>query len=204
VSIRSLTQEDPIGLAGGLNLYGFAGGDPVTFSDPFGLCPSQMPKGTICLDFFIERKSVMGFRGDGRTFDRNAPPDASRMQVLIFPNHKVTLNASQSCGPTGCHDPSSRNSAQLTEGSNGSFSVAVKGVNSAAWGAAPSVDATITFTPDGSGGFTTHGSRNQMPSLGMYESTGRGWDVIKGGERPEHGGALEGVYLYDFTRQDRW
>lgn len=33
------TQEDPIGLAGGLNLYGFANGDPVTYSDPFGLCP---------------------------------------------------------------------------------------------------------------------------------------------------------------------
>jgi RHS repeat-associated protein len=32
------TQEDPIGLAGGMNLYGFAGGDPVTYSDPFGLC----------------------------------------------------------------------------------------------------------------------------------------------------------------------
>jgi len=31
------TQEDPIGLAGGLNLYGFAGGDPVNFGDPFGL-----------------------------------------------------------------------------------------------------------------------------------------------------------------------
>jgi len=31
------TQEDPIGLAGGFNLYGFAAGDPVTFSDPFGL-----------------------------------------------------------------------------------------------------------------------------------------------------------------------
>ena len=39
MSIRSLTQEDPIGLAGGLNLYGFAAGDPVNFSDPFGLCP---------------------------------------------------------------------------------------------------------------------------------------------------------------------
>ena len=33
------TQEDPIGLAGGLNLYGFAAGDPVNFSDPFGLWP---------------------------------------------------------------------------------------------------------------------------------------------------------------------
>lgn len=35
------TQEDPLGLAGGMNLYGFAGGDPVNFSDPFGLmaCP---------------------------------------------------------------------------------------------------------------------------------------------------------------------
>jgi RHS repeat-associated protein len=32
------TSEDPIGLAGGLNLYGFADGDPVNFSDPFGLC----------------------------------------------------------------------------------------------------------------------------------------------------------------------
>lgn len=35
------TQEDPIGLAGGVNLYGFAGGDPVNFSDPFGLCPPE-------------------------------------------------------------------------------------------------------------------------------------------------------------------
>ena len=33
------TQQDPLGIAGGLNLYGFAGGDPINFSDPFGLCP---------------------------------------------------------------------------------------------------------------------------------------------------------------------
>src|SRR6266480_4052579 len=38
------TQEDPIGLAGGLNLYGFAKGDPITFSDPFGLLADSMKK----------------------------------------------------------------------------------------------------------------------------------------------------------------
>ena len=44
------TQEDPIGLAGGLNLYGFAGGDPVNFGDPFGLCP--------CLGSFVDPRIV--------------------------------------------------------------------------------------------------------------------------------------------------
>jgi RHS repeat-associated protein len=42
------TQQDPIGLAGGMNLYGFASGDPVNFSDPFGLCPMELT-GRPCL-----------------------------------------------------------------------------------------------------------------------------------------------------------
>ena len=32
------TQGDPIGVAGGLNAYGFGSGDPINLSDPFGLC----------------------------------------------------------------------------------------------------------------------------------------------------------------------
>jgi RHS repeat-associated protein len=40
------TQEDPIGLAGGINEYGFAASDPVNLSDPFGLCPD--PKDPAC------------------------------------------------------------------------------------------------------------------------------------------------------------
>ncbi|MEM7414559.1 MAG: RHS repeat-associated core domain-containing protein [Gemmatimonadota bacterium] len=33
------TQTDPIGIAGGLNTYGYGGGDPVNYSDPMGLTP---------------------------------------------------------------------------------------------------------------------------------------------------------------------
>jgi RHS repeat-associated protein len=33
------TQEDPVGVAGGVNLYQFNGNNPVMYTDPFGLCP---------------------------------------------------------------------------------------------------------------------------------------------------------------------
>lgn len=50
------TQEDPIGLAGGLNLYGFANGDPVNFSDPFGLCvPPVTP---VCAAALLVAKGI--------------------------------------------------------------------------------------------------------------------------------------------------
>ena len=35
-------QEDPAGLAGGINSYGFASGDPVNYDDPFGLDPCRL------------------------------------------------------------------------------------------------------------------------------------------------------------------
>jgi RHS repeat-associated protein len=48
------TQEDPTGIATGLNAYGFAEGDPVNFSDPFGLCRNPRATGLGSLQCAIE------------------------------------------------------------------------------------------------------------------------------------------------------
>jgi hypothetical protein len=39
---RAFTQEDPIGYAGGINLYEYVGNNPVAFADPLGLCPTDV------------------------------------------------------------------------------------------------------------------------------------------------------------------
>jgi RHS repeat-associated protein len=52
------TQEDPIGMAGGLNLYGFAAGDPVNYTDPFGLLDCNKKTGEGCSE---EYKRLIGY-----------------------------------------------------------------------------------------------------------------------------------------------
>jgi RHS repeat-associated protein len=51
---RFLTQ-DPIGLAGGVNLYSYAGNDPASFGDPFGLTciPPDSPRCQIMLGLSV-------------------------------------------------------------------------------------------------------------------------------------------------------
>jgi RHS repeat-associated protein len=40
--IGRFISQDPIGWAGGLNLYAFVGGAPLLFTDPFGLAPQRL------------------------------------------------------------------------------------------------------------------------------------------------------------------
>ena len=44
-----MLTQDPIGLAGGVNLYAYAGNNPVFYADPFGLCPQYLT-GRPCLN----------------------------------------------------------------------------------------------------------------------------------------------------------
>jgi RHS repeat-associated protein len=76
------TQEDPIGLAGGLNAYGFANGDPVNFDDPFGLCagPSDIAcQGTPRLPGAIISTVLSGIGGSIKKFWDAEGPAITRL-----------------------------------------------------------------------------------------------------------------------------
>jgi RHS repeat-associated protein len=86
------TQEDPIGLAGGMNVYGFADGDPATYADPYGLVPVPL----IVAGIWVLRAApaiIAGARFAVEAADPN--PD---MGTAIVSGGKVVMRAAGQAG----------------------------------------------------------------------------------------------------------
>jgi RHS repeat-associated protein len=76
----TFTQEDPIGLAGGYNTYGYAGGDPVNYSDPLGLCIEPIT-GAACI--YVGAAVAGAAAAAGATYLATHPEQAAALRDAV-------------------------------------------------------------------------------------------------------------------------
>ena len=155
-----------------MNLYGFAGGDPVNHSDPFGLCPGEIASGKICIAFFISAPTTLFgvLKGDNRGFQSLSHASESRAYAIIDPSTgSAETHVNPSCWGNGSGCEASENSASdftVKSDGNGGWNVHVDITNSKIYG--PHINADISISPDGKGSYRASGSRDGYPSFEAY------------------------------------
>ena len=173
VSIGSLTQEDPIGLAGGVNLYGFGDGDPVNFSDPFGLCKRPSGQGVgICIESFIQRRTVFGLEvGDNRPSSSRDGSYKTSQRFSIDPFTGVISGTREDIGRT--RGSEGRGTLQVSEAASdgsGGWNVMVSGnASSSALPSVFAIDHSINLNISSTGEVTTTGGTHDgFPSYEIW------------------------------------
>ncbi len=181
---RILLTQDPIGLAGGVNLYAYAGNNPISFSDPFGLCPDKNQPNTLCFSFFIQSKAVFpGLKGDGRGFSSSSDPAQSRGYIVVGTKNQgeITHGFSPSCtsGGSCSKSPSPLNQIGASFGPSGKITISFEGHDSKT--TVPGVAGYLEFKPNGSGSYSVDGFASHYPSLEAYyyDADGKAHTVLQ-------------------------
>lgn len=188
------------------NRYLYAGGNPLKYNDPSGHCPAP-PEGmgaTICMALFIQPESVPAgpftVHGDGRGFQNNSDPAASRGYIWISTetgevfshmNPSVYFDMIDFYDPgvpiamaPGPHAriadvtyPASTKNSWVVSGPNekGEIVVNYKLVISGPLdqsGTAPYINGTITFFPRDDGSYGARWDRDAFPWAEAYYHDG--------------------------------
>lgn len=193
---------------------------------PAGMGPA------ICLSLFIKPPRIAAgdkvLHGDGRDFSSDSDPAASRGYVWIptgdptqaetHMNQTGYIEYTQVYCAADCSSsypiklqesirwegPSSQNTWTVTPGDNGAINVSYDLVLAGDLEqTAPHINGTITFLPDGKGGYTAFGERDGFPWAEAYYHDGKG-NVQTIFQQPAINGDPLDLYAIEKTTSSLW